>query len=385
MKIVDIRERTVTLGAAMRNAQIAFDAMTASAVAVVTDTVIDGRPLVGLAFDSIGRYGHGGLMRERFIPRLLAAAPEEYCDPGDGIVDPARAFAVMMRNEKAGGHGERSAAVGLLDCAMWDLRSKAHGLPLCDVLANLRGAKPQPVPVYGSGGHYAEGGIAALTDELKSYRDFGFERFKIKIGGAPLDQDLARIEAAIEIAGSGDRLAVDANGIWTRSSATRYLQALAPYGLAWVEEPAAPLAFDDLYAATTHYDGPLATGENLFSADETRLLLRHGGLRADRDWLQMDVSYSYGVTGYLEILGVMDSFGWARSRAAPHAGHLLSLHVASGLGLGGHEAAPDTRVAYGGFADDTIFEDGLASPGRTPGIGIEAKPNLHAVFEELLA
>jgi hypothetical protein len=87
MRIVAIHERTIPLSFASRNASISFDAMTASALAVVTDVSDNGKPLTGLAFDSVGRYGHGALLRERFIPRLLAAEPDEYAD-GDGGIDP---------------------------------------------------------------------------------------------------------------------------------------------------------------------------------------------------------------------------------------------------------------------------------------------------------
>lgn len=369
----------------MRNAQIAFDKMTASAVAVITDAVVDGRPVVGLAFDSIGRYGHGALMKERFAPRLLAADPESYHDPATGLVDPPRALRIMMANEKAGGDGERAGAVGLLDCALWDAAAKAAGLPLYRVLADRYGkGDTGPVPVYGSGGHYRPGGPQALADELRRYADLGFTRFKIKIAGAPLAEDLARIEAALGVAGDGSNLAVDANGVWDRAAAMEALPALAPYELAWVEEPAGPLALADLEAAAAVYAGPLATGENLFSADETALLLRYGGLRPDRDWLQMDVSFSYGVSGYLEILETMAAQGWSRERAAPHAGHLLALHTVVGLGLGGHEAAPDPSLVFGGFAGDATIADGCAMPGQSPGIGIEAKDNLYALFSDLI-
>ena len=78
MRIIDIRETTVSVGASIRNADIGYDTMTASAVAVISDQQQDGHVLIGLGFDSIGRYGHGGLLRERFIPRLLAASPEQY-------------------------------------------------------------------------------------------------------------------------------------------------------------------------------------------------------------------------------------------------------------------------------------------------------------------
>ena len=133
MKIVAIHEATLPIGSAMRNASIAFDQMTASALVIRTDESIGGEALVGLAFDSIGRYGKGGLLRERFIPRLLAAAPSDLLDE-HGHIDPARCVAVLMRGEKQGGHGERPGAVGLLDAALWDLRAKQMGLPLWQCL-----------------------------------------------------------------------------------------------------------------------------------------------------------------------------------------------------------------------------------------------------------
>src|SRR5882757_8354374 len=139
MRIVAIKERTVRLATTARNASISFEGMTASALAVHTDARKNGKPLVGLAFDSIGRYGHGGLLRERFIPRLTAADPDVYSD-GNGGIDPHRAWAVMMKDEKPGGHGERSGAIGLLDAALWDLAAKAADLPLWGLLAKRHGA-----------------------------------------------------------------------------------------------------------------------------------------------------------------------------------------------------------------------------------------------------
>jgi hypothetical protein len=109
MRIVAVRERTIELSSATRNSSISFDAMTASVIAVHTDASENGKPLVGLAFDSIGRYGHGGLLRERFMPRLVAADPSDYAD-GNGGIDPHRAWAVLMKDEKPGGHGERCGA-----------------------------------------------------------------------------------------------------------------------------------------------------------------------------------------------------------------------------------------------------------------------------------
>ena len=117
------------LGAPVRNASISFEDMTATALAIHTDARSNGKALVGLAFDSIGRYDHSGLLHDRFIPRLLAADPRDYAGE-DGGIDPFRVWAILMKNEKPGGHGERCGAVGLIDAALWDLAAKRADVPL---------------------------------------------------------------------------------------------------------------------------------------------------------------------------------------------------------------------------------------------------------------
>lgn len=331
MRIAAIRETTVSVATAMRNADIAFDQMTASAVAVVSDQVRNGRPVIGFGFDSIGRYGHGGLLRERFIPRLEAAPPDTLLD-GDGALDPVRAWAVMMAGEKGGGHGDRGGAVGVLDMALWDLRAKLADAPAWRIIADRFG-RDHPGPgaphvfAYASGGHYRDGNEggggdrAALADEVRAAMDAGFTQYKIKVGGAPLDVDRARIDAALGALGAGCRLAVDANTVFDRDRALAFCAAVDGLGLAWIEEPVAPLdyaLYAELAAATPT---PLATGENLLSFDDARNLLRHAGLRPDRDAIQVDIGLAYGLPEYARIVGLLESeaegAGWSAARLFP--------------------------------------------------------------------
>src|SRR6188472_4376842 len=130
VRIVDVREVTKPIASPIRNAYIDFSKMTTSLVAVVTDVVRDGRRVVGYGFNSNGRYGQGALMRERFIPRLLEASPESLLDDAGSNLDPHRIWATMFRNEKPGGHGERSVAMGTIDMAVWDATAKIAGQPL---------------------------------------------------------------------------------------------------------------------------------------------------------------------------------------------------------------------------------------------------------------
>src|SRR5829696_7003950 len=102
MKIADIRETSVALNSTLKNSSIDFSEMTTSVVAVITDVVRGGKPIVGYAFNSTGRYACGAQMRVRFIPRLLKAEPKSLLDSTGRNLDPAKCVAVMMRNEKSG-------------------------------------------------------------------------------------------------------------------------------------------------------------------------------------------------------------------------------------------------------------------------------------------
>jgi L-alanine-DL-glutamate epimerase-like enolase superfamily enzyme len=388
MKIVDIREATKPIQSPIRNAYIDFSKMTLSLVAVITDAVRDGQPVVGYGFNSNGRYGQGALIRERFRPRLLEAKPESLLDASGNNLDPAKVWACMMTNEKPGGHGERSVAVGTIDMAVWDAVAKIEGKPLFQLLADRYG-DGQPnrrVFVYAAGGYYYPGkDLAALKQEMLKYLDRGYTVVKQKIGGAALGEDLRRIEAVLGILEPGQRLAVDANGRFDLKTAIQYGEALSKYNLFWYEEPGDPLDFQLQAELGKHYAGSMATGENLFSMQDARNLIRYGGMRRDRDWLQFDCALSYGLVEYLRTLEMLREHGWSPSRCIPHGGHQMSLNIAAGLGLGGNESYPDLFQPYGGFPDGVRVENGCILMPELPGIGFEGKADLYAEMKALSA
>jgi L-alanine-DL-glutamate epimerase-like enolase superfamily enzyme len=386
MKIVDIKERTASIASRIRNAYIDFSKMTVSVAAVVTDVIRDGKPVVGYGFNSNGRYAQGCLLRERFIPRVREADPSTYVSEHQDNLDPFRLWDIMMGNEKPGGHGERSVAVGVIDMAVWDAVAKIERKPLYRLLADRynSGAAASRVFVYAAGGYYYPGkGTQELRDEMRRYLDAGYRVVKIKIGGASLADDLRRIEEVLSLVGGGDRLAVDANGRFPLDAAVKYGEALGPYGLRWYEEPGDPLDYQLHADLAARYQGPIATGENLFSMQDMRNLLRHGGLRKDRDILQMDPVLSYGLVEYLRMLEVLGEMSWSRERLIPHGGHQFALNIAAGLGLGGNESYPEVFAPFGGFADDTPVEDGMISLPEVPGVGFEAKLDLMDLFRSL--
>lgn len=378
MRILDVVEITKTIASPIRNAYIDFSKMTTSLVAVVTDVEVDGRRVVGYGFNSNGRYGQGGLIRERFRDRILEADPESLLNGKGNNLDPHKVWAVMMSNEKPGGHGERSVAVGTLDMAIWDATAKIANKPLFRLLAEMKGVEANPrVFVYAAGGYYYPGkDLGALRQEMRGYLNRGYNVVKMKIGGASLDEDRRRIEAVLEEIGSEARLAVDANGRFDLETGIAYAKMLREYPLFWYEEVGDPLDYSLQAALSEFYPGAMATGENLFSHQDARNLLRYGGMRPDRDYLQFDCALSYGLVEYLRTLDVLEQFGWSPSRCIPHGGHQMSLNIAAGLGLGGNESYPDLFQPYGGFPDSVKVEDGHIIMPELPGIGFEGKSDL---------
>ncbi|MBV2363306.1 mandelate racemase [Streptomonospora sp. NEAU-YY374] len=362
--------------------------MTVSIVAVHTDLVVDGEPVVGYGFHSNGRYAQSGILSTRVLPRVREAAPDRLLDPDTGVIDPVAVRAVAMENEKPGGHGDRAVAVGTLDMAMWDLAAKAEGVPLYRLLHRRFGTGPEPDPsvwVYAAGGYYhPEKPIEGLRDEIRGYLDLGYRDVKIKIGGAPLAEDLRRIEAVLDLLPPDSRLAVDANGRFDLPTALEYGRALGAYDLMWYEEPVDPLDYLGHAVLAEEYPGALATGENLFSAADVRNLRRHAGLRPGTDILQMDPSLSYGVAEYDSMLRDLAQAGWSPRQVCPHGGNQINLAMAAAFGFGGCESYPEVFQPFGGFADTTPVRDGRVPLPDAPGLGVELKPALHTLLREHL-
>jgi L-alanine-DL-glutamate epimerase-like enolase superfamily enzyme len=386
MRIVDIRETAIPLKSTLRNSSFDFTEMTTSVVAVITDVVRDGKPVCGFAFNSTGRYACGAQMRERFIPRIMKADPETLLDERGDNLDPAKILAQMLRREKIGGDAERSIGIGTIEVAVWDAVAKIAGKPLHVVLAErFSGGKvPSRVFCYVGGGWYWPGQtIKDLQDEMRRHLDAGYTMVKMKVGGMPLDEDVRRLEAVLQVIGSGERLAVDANGKFERDEALAYARALAPFKLRWFEEPCHPLDFALYAELASVYAPPLATGENLYSTQDVENLSRFGGFRAGHDIIQVDPPQAYGIATYARTLERLAAHGWPRTCLFPHGGNQMSLAMAAGFGLGGAESYPGVFGDFGGFADDARIENGTISLSNRPGIGFEGQARLYKIMQDL--
>src|SRR3954468_2349038 len=384
MRIVDIRETAIPLNSNLRNSGFDFSEITMSEIAVITDVICDGKPVVGFAFNSTGRYACGAQMRARFIPRVLKAPPESLLNEAGDNFDPAKILAVMSKNEKAGGHSERSVGIGTIEVAVWDVVAKIEGKPLHRVLAErYNGGQVQDrVFCYVGGGWYAPGKTTKdLQDEMRRHLDSGYTMVKMKVGGMTLAEDMSRIEAVKSTIGNRGTLAVDANCKFTRDEALAYARAMSPYKLRWYEEPCDPLDFATIAEVSENYDGALSTGENLFSTQDVENLVRFGGLKAARgDIIQVDPPQAYGIVQYARTLDMLARHGWPRSGLFPHGGNQMSLHIAGGFGLGGAESYPGVFGPFAGFADDAVLEDGYLKLPDRPGIGFEGQAALYRIM-----
>jgi len=388
MRITKILERTIPLATNISNSARSLQDIRTTIVAVVSDVIRGRKPLTGFAFSSIGRASHSAPIRERIAPRVLAVPPESVLNAAATNFDPDKLHAVAMRNEKLGGDAERSAAIGTVNIAVWDLVAKIEEKPLHQVLAErFSGGDVQDrVFCYVGGGWYRPGQTTQdLQDEMRGHLAAGYSMVKMKVGGLALAEDCKRIEAVLKVIGDSKSLAVDANCIFDRQQAIDCGKAIAPFGLRWYEEPCHPQDYEIYKAVAEAYAPPLASCENLFSPRELENFLLYSGFRSDRDIIQIDPPLAYGISGYLRVIEIAQKHGFTRKSLFPHGGNLMGLHIAAGFGLGGCESYPGVFGAAGGFNDEVSLQNGYAILPRSPGLGFEMKPELFPMMREMIS
>ncbi len=388
MRIIDIREASIKLDVNIRNSVFSFDDMTTSIVAVITDVVRNGAPVVGFAFNSTGRYACGAQMRARLIPRLLRQDPESLIDSTWDNFDPSAILNAMMAGEKPGGDMERSVGIGTIEVAIWDAMAKIKEKPLHTLIAERygNGATPEKMFCYVGGGWYSPDETeASIKAEMQAYLDSGYTQVKAKVGGLSIDEDVRRIETILSVLEGGHQLAVDANCGLSPELSLKYAERMKPFGLRWFEEPVHPIDFEATAAFVEAYENPVATGENLFTTEDLRNLLRYSGFRRGVDVLNIDVPQSYGIETCARSIKMAKAAGWDALSFIPHGGNQMSLACALGFGMGLCESYPDVFGAFSGYDDTAKIEDGYLRAPQLPGVGFEGQNVLYKLFKELLS
>ena len=225
--------------------------------------------MVGLGYGSVGRYAQGGLIRARFAPRLLQAPDGACADASTGNLDPALAWRAMMAGEKRAATASAASPSGrwTWPSGMPPPRSRTSRYAAISPAAGRAWRRPA-CRCTGGGYLYPRDDEARLADEARACVALGFNRIKIKIGGADLDADRRRIETVLARLPTDGRLAVDAMNAYGPASARAAARMLSGYGLWWFEDICDPLDFETLADVAASYPSPIAAGEALFSLPE---------------------------------------------------------------------------------------------------------------------
>jgi D(-)-tartrate dehydratase len=383
MKIVGIQEEAIKLNLSLSNSMFSFKEMTTSIVKVTID---NGSKLInGYAFNSTGRYACGAQMRNRFIPRILDHNQNDILR-SNGDIDTKKVVKKMLTGEKPGGDMERSVAIGTIEIALWDALAKNYDLPLYKYINNIYPEynTTNKMFCYVGGGYYDEKKtLDDLAVEVQNNFDNGYRLMKIKVGGAPIKEDIERIERVIKVTGSPEKVALDANGGLTKDNYLEYAKQLSSYGLRWFEEPVQPSDYEGYNKFIEHYGSSVAGGENLYSEQDIYNLIKHGGFRVGKDVLQIDMPQSYGISYFKDCLDRLKQVNWSLDQITPHGGNQMSLHIACGFGLSMCEAYPNVFGVFSGYDDSYIVNDGYITLSDRPGIGFEGQNDLFNLFSEM--
>ncbi|MCW3067334.1 MAG: Mandelate racemase/muconate lactonizing enzyme-like protein [Solirubrobacterales bacterium] len=326
----------------------------------------DSTTIVIVEATAAGERGLGYTYGEPAAGALVEAKLAGVVEGMDASSPPAawRAMRGALRN--AGRPGVGMMAVSAVDTALWDLKARLLGVPLCDLLGAVREA----VPVYGSGG-FTSYDTARLCEQLAGWVEQGIPRVKMKVGSDP-GADPLRVRRARQAIGDAPELFVDANGAYERQQALGLAAAFREEArVSWLEEP---VSSDDLEGLRLVRDRApagmaVAAGEYACEPVDFRRLLEAGAV----DVLQADITRCGGVTG---LLGV-DALARAFQRP-------LSLHCAPALHT--HAALALDRLVHLEYFHDHVrieemlfdgvpaLRDGALVPDRArPGCGLELK------------
>ena len=269
---------------------------------------------------------------------------------GHNAVDiPARWEAMVRAMRNNGRPGLVSCAISAIDTALWDLKGKLLGLPVCRLL----GMAHAEVPIYGSGGFTTYDERTTRAQLERWVDEWGIPRVKIKIGeswGADVTRDLDRITLARKVIGPDTELYVDANGGYRRKQAIRVAHAMADHGVTWFEEPVSSDDLAGLREVRDQVTPDVTAGEYGYDLAYFNRMLAAGAV----DCLQADVTRCEGITGFLRVAALCQ----ARSlELSAHCGPAIHLHPCC--------AAPALRhLEY--FHDHVRIEhrlfDGVAEP-----------------------
>ena len=260
--------------------------------------------------------------------------------------------------------GSVMRAISILDCALWDLNSRAAKVPLYQYLG---AAVDRAVPAYASGGYYLAGKTPKkLGREMADYAKAGFRAVKMKVGRLSPKEEEARVRAAREAIGPEVELMLDANNAWRDlPTAMRYMERFELYDPYWIEEPFFPDDIDNHARLAKLTRVTVATGEIGTGRWHFKEILDKGAAQI----LQTDALVCGGISEWKKIAATAASYGVT---VCPHWFHDLHAHLVA--------ATANARYVEF-FADDQVLnfrrlvdkqlkvENGMLILPTSPGLG----------------
>jgi L-alanine-DL-glutamate epimerase-like enolase superfamily enzyme len=208
-------------------------------------------------------------------------------------------------------------ALGAIDIALWDLKSKAAQQPLWKLLG---GSASKKVEAYNTDGGWLNWPIETLVSDCKRLvEENGYRAVKLKVGGPDPREDLRRIEAVRNALGPNIRIMTDANGRWTLPQAMQIAGRLVDFDIVWIEEP---IYFDDVEGHRRLAESiatPIALGEQLYTASQFRDFIHAGAVH----YVQPDVVRLAGVTEFMQVADMARCYSLP---VVPHVGDMCQVH-----------------------------------------------------------
>ncbi len=292
---------------------------------------------------------------------------------GEDPIDVERLWHLMWVPKIIGRRGLTTRAISAIDIGLWDLRGKVAGLPLYKLLGGFRNR----MPTYIAGGYYEEGkGLRELQQEMETNVNLGAKAIKMKVGGVPMREDVARVKAVREAIGPDIKLLVDANCAYRAYEAIQFAERIEAFDIFWFEEPVAPDDYAGMRRLADKTSIPIATGENEYTRYGFRDLIEHQSAAI----LNADANICGGVTEWMKVAALAQAHDLD---IAPHGSQDVHIHLVSaisnGLILEFYRDSFDPM--WGKIYHDTlrVNADGTVSPPEVPGLG--ADPN-YATLEE---
>jgi D-arabinonate dehydratase len=348
--------------APIRTGQYTFAETRAAVVRVHTDAGLSG---IGLLYTS--RVPGG----EKVIPALAEGLRPAVI--GRDPFDVEAIWAGLWQPTLVGRRGLTTRVISAIDIAIWDARARAAGLPLYKLL----GGYTDRVPAYIAGGYYAEGkGLRELAQEMEENLALGARAVKIKVGGAPLAEDVERVRVVRETVGPDVKVMVDANCAYAVHEAIQFARRIEDYDVFWFEEPVAPDNYRGSAAVAAATRVPIAAGENEYTRYGFRDLIEARSVAI----LNPDAQHLGGVTEFMKVAALAQAHDLP---IAPHGNQDIHVHLACAIpnGLIVEYYRGNSDPMWGRFFKEHLaLHDGCLTPPDRPGLGMEIDEKAAAPF-----